>query len=239
MRHKLKNSWFVVCGSCVESRVTSNESRTGLTMVEILLAVAILALLAGGMFFVSGKVREQANIRLTESTLAVLDTALEQYYDYDKSYPPDVNYASAGNTRDIIAALGAAGAPAVSPAATGYGMYNDACSVEVAYYYLHRVPQSRAVLSKLPDTAVSAKAVKLDGSDKPLPSRVFDPNVVITITGVGDVGLFRVVDAWNMPLQYIHYRANIAIESTNFPLLRSAGPDKKFGTTDDIVNRKN
>jgi type II secretory pathway pseudopilin PulG len=217
--------------------------KKALTMIEILLAVALIAMLAAGMFFVGGKVREQANVRHTESTLAMLDTALEQYYDFDKSYPPDVNYAGPGNSRDLrsaMAMLPTDADPCVSPVTTGYGIYNDACSVEVLYYYLNRVPQSRAVLSRLPESSISAKAVKLDTTKKPLPSRATDPSVVIAINGK-NVGLFRVIDAWNMPLQYIRYRdpANLGVENMNFPQLRSAGPDRVFGTKDDIVNKKN
>jgi type II secretory pathway pseudopilin PulG len=212
-------------------------------MVEILIAVAIVALLAGGMFFVSGKATTQAKIHQTQSTLMLLDTALEQYYDYYKEgavkdhYPPDVNYASSTNTRDILAALNAT-TISMNPSNSNYvADYNDAQSIEVLYYYLNRVPQSRVVLGKLADTAISAKAVKLDGYDKPLRSKASDPNVVITISSV-PIALFRIIDPWNMPLQYIRYRADVTKETTNFPLIRSAGPDKVFGTTDDIINKK-
>ena len=79
-------------------------------------------------------------------------------------------------------------------------------------------------------------AVRLDATTKkPLKSDVDDPNVIISIAGGQDAGLFRVVDSWNMPLEYIR-RAN---DEKNFPLIRSAGPDRIFGTEDDIVNRKN
>jgi len=210
------------------------KTAKALTMIELLIAVAIVALLVSGIFLVSGRVREQAKIRQTESTLAMLDTALEQYYDFDKSYPPDVNYAKPGTppTRSLPYALEpTSGLAVVNPATADY---YDAQSIEVAYYYLNRVPQSRVVLNRLPESAVSAKAVKFEASGKPLPSRVFDPNVVVTINGK-DVGLFRVVDAWNMPLRYIR-RAN---DDKNFPRIESAGPDRKFGTADDIVNKKN
>ena len=221
--------------------------KAGLTMIEILIAVALIALLAGGMFFVSGRAREQAKIELTKSTLAMLDTALEQYYDYGKTYPPDVEYAGPGTppTRSLSYAFDPTGGAvllSMNPSNPAYELdYVDAQSVEVLYYYLNRVPQSRAILSKLHDAAISAKAVKLDANNKPLASKPTDPTLVITITGVGDVGLFRVVDTWNMPLRYIRYRdpANLTVENTNFPLLRSAGPDRVFGTADDIVNRKN
>jgi hypothetical protein len=159
---------------------------------------------------------------------------LQQYYDFGTTYPPDVNYAAS-----LKAALGTTVDPCMVPLMTGYTMADpskgyDPCSVEVLYYYLNRVPQSRAVVSKLHEASISAKAVKLDVNNKPLPSKVFDPNIIIAVNGK-KVGLFRVVDAWNMPLRYIR-RSN---DDKNFPLLRSAGPDRKFGTDDDIVNKKN
>ena len=211
-----------------------------LTMVEIMIVVAVIAMLAGGIFFVSSKAGESARQELVKSTLAALDTALEQYYDYAKAYPPDVNYANPGNlgNPDIQMALNASGGLSLSPPNGAYQNDPYAESVEVLYYYLNRVPQSRAVLGKLPESAVSSKAAKLDAFNKPLASRSTDPNIMITING-NDVSLFRVVDPWNMPLQYTQYRVNSSIPSTNFPLLRSAGPDRKYGTSDDIVNRKN
>jgi type II secretory pathway pseudopilin PulG len=214
-------------------------------MVEILIAVALIAILAGGIFFVGGRSAESSKIRLTESAITILDTALEQYYDFDKAYPPDVNYALPGippASRSLPYAfepIGGAAVLSMQPSNPLYTLdYYEAQSIEVAYYYLNRIPQSRVILGKLPESAVSAKAVKLENG-YPLPSKPTDPNVVINITNVGDVGLFRVVDAWHMPLEYSRYRVDIAVENTNFPLIRSAGPDRKFGTDDDIVNKKN
>lgn len=213
--------------------------KKALTMVEILIAVALIAILAGGIFFVGGRASEGSKIRLTESTLAILDTALEQYYDFDKAYPPDVEYAN-GGLPYAFEPIGGAASLSMQPSNPLYTLdYNNAQSIEVAYYYLNRIPASRVILSKLPESAVTAKAVKLENGF-PLASKPTDPNLIITITGVTNpVGLFRVVDPWNMPLEYTRYRANAAVESTNFPQIRSAGPDRKFGTDDDILNKKN
>jgi prepilin-type N-terminal cleavage/methylation domain-containing protein len=219
----------------------SERQKSALTMIEILIVVAILAIMASGMFVVSSKVRQQAQVKSVRGTLAMLDAALEQYYDFDKSYPPDVNYAGAGYTRDIQSAVKLQPAdtivgPYISPPAAGYDVsdYDDAYSVAVLYYYLNRVPQSRLVLKNLADAAVSAKAVKFDSQGKPIQSRMQDPNALITVN-VQSISLFRIVDSWNMPLHYIR-KAN---DDKNFPLIRSAGPDKVFGTEDDIVNKKN
>lgn len=202
-----------------------------------------MAMLVAGLLFVSNQARESAKIQLAQSTLALLDTALEQYYDETHTYPPDVNYTSGGtnfparNLQYVLSFSGNASAGPSGGADYIAGSY-DAQSIEVLYYYLNRLPQSREVLSKLDNSVVSSKAPKFDASNKPLASKPSDPNLVITIEGVS-ISFFRVVDPWNVPLQYVRRRINNNIENTGFPLIRSAGPDKRFGTADDIVNRKN
>jgi type II secretory pathway pseudopilin PulG len=230
-----------------ERRDTRHECRKGLTMVEALIAVAIIAAMTAGFLVVSNRVRTQSQIQVTKSTLAMLDTALQQYYDEEKTYPPDVNYANPGSlgSPDIQMALGATVAPFVNPPTSGYvADYVDARSIEVLYYYLNRVSQSGQILGKLPDSSVLGKAVKFDANNKPLPTNASDPTVLIQFTDtsgkVTNVSLLRVVDAWGMPLQYIRVRQSpYNVENTNFPLIRSAGPDRIFGTADDIVNKKN
>ena len=59
-------------------------AKTGFSMVEVLVAVGILAILSIGLFFVTGQARKQAERALVESTLVTLDTALQQYYDDQK-----------------------------------------------------------------------------------------------------------------------------------------------------------
>lgn len=64
-----------------------------MTLIEILVAVAIVAILAAGLYSVSNYVETQAKIKLTESTIEILTGALEQYYDFYGSFPdPNATY---------------------------------------------------------------------------------------------------------------------------------------------------
>jgi prepilin-type N-terminal cleavage/methylation domain-containing protein len=223
----------------------STKAKNALTMMEILIVIAIVAMLAGGMLFVSNKAKSQADKQLVADTIALLDTALQQYYDYTRTYPPDVNYVGnaanpSRNLQNILSKTGNADNQPSPKPPVGAGSYNsEGASIEVLYYYLNRVPQSRQILSKLAEEVVTNKAVRTDASGYPLKARPTDPNWVIRVEGVTNIPFFRVVDVWNVPLQYIRYRADINVENTSFPLIRSAGPDKKFNTSDDIENRKN
>ena len=59
----------------------------GLTVVEVLISVAILAILDAGMFTVSSYVSTQAEEKLAESTIEILVTSLEQFYEFWQEYP--------------------------------------------------------------------------------------------------------------------------------------------------------
>ncbi|PKL46418.1 MAG: hypothetical protein CVV39_07235 [Planctomycetes bacterium HGW-Planctomycetes-1] len=61
--------------------------KNGLTLVEILVAIAIVALLAAGLYSVSQYVDRQAKIKLTESTIAILTAAIDEYHDFYKKFP--------------------------------------------------------------------------------------------------------------------------------------------------------
>lgn len=66
------------------------QNKIGLTLVEILVAIAIIAILAAGLYSVSNYIEKQAQIKLTESTIEILSTAIEQYHDFYGKFP-DVN----------------------------------------------------------------------------------------------------------------------------------------------------
>jgi prepilin-type N-terminal cleavage/methylation domain-containing protein len=201
------------------------KMKKGLTMPEILIVVAIVALLAAGLLFVSNKAKSQADTQLVQDTLTLLDTALQQYYDQTHSYPPDVNFTS----RSIQTALSTTASPSVTNP-------DEYLSAEVLYYYLNRVPASRAVLQKIDQKLITCKG----GTGAPS-----DPDITIYVDADGKtVNLLRIVDVWNTPLEYVRLpdAFNPNVQGTNFPLIRSAGPNKVFetpGTGDDIINKKN
>ena len=57
-------------------------NKYGLTLVEILIAIAIMAVLAAGLYSVGNYVETQSKIKLAESTIETLCCALEQYCDF-------------------------------------------------------------------------------------------------------------------------------------------------------------
>ena len=145
----------------------------GLTVVEVLISVAILAILVAGLFTVGSYVNKQAQEKLTESTIETLVTALEQYYDFYNEFPDpnDSDYDS---------------------------------PPEALFGRLYSTPGAKKVLMQISETLIADK----DSDDKP---EVYDP--------------------WGTPLRYIYN------DGDNFPVITSAGPDKEFGTDDDINSK--
>ncbi|MBU1259590.1 MAG: prepilin-type N-terminal cleavage/methylation domain-containing protein [Planctomycetes bacterium] len=64
-----------------------NQNTNGLTIVEILVAIAIVAILAAGLYSVGNYVETQSKIKLTESTIETLVTALDEYHDFYGKFP--------------------------------------------------------------------------------------------------------------------------------------------------------
>lgn len=209
----------------------------GFSVVEVLTAVAVLGILVSVILGVGRRVRTQAEIRLCESTLGVLVSAMEQFeaFDYkfrdaDTTTNPDV-YAGYGfppdcliyppnrkwnsiedgyfDLEDVLAdTLGHVPADVVVPA--NGGMYR---SCRLLYFFLDRAPTSRAVLSAISGKFVTAEDV---------------PGTVMKATILGNVyPLFRVVDPWGTTLRYWYDGGE------DFPVVESAGPDRDFGDVRD------
>ena len=97
------------------------QNKNGLTLIEILAAIAIVAILAAGLYIAGSRAETQAKIKLTESTIQMLSAALEQYYGFYKSFP--------------------------DPAAS----YPTGCtlSIEKLYYKLSTAPDAKIILNKI------------------------------------------------------------------------------------------
>ena len=104
----------------------SNTLQPGVTIVELLVAIGIIAILAVGMFTVGSYVETQAKEKLAKSTIETLVTALEQYYDFYNEFP-DLN---AG--------------------------YDSQCNfdIEKLYYKLTLAPEAKKALSQINTTLI-------------------------------------------------------------------------------------
>ena len=224
----------------------------GLALVEILVAVAIVAVLAGIVLTTLTRIDSQSKEHLCLGTLETLNTALRQFRDYGYQYrvnttstteldfyrslkfPPDCNNYSETAVESEIATLLGLSAVAISP--SGKHDPNDSGSA-VMYFFLSQVPECRETL-----TAIGPELLKSDHNGD-------EDYLKIDISANRSYPWIRVVDPWGKPLRYDYY-ANEKIEAPgltwiqrgktirSFPLITSAGPDGIFDTRDDITNRE-
>lgn len=213
------------------------RNKTGLTLVEILVVVAIIAILVSMVIGIASSIDTQGKQRLTESTIALLNAALGEFGDFGYTYisapcaglkfPLDCNNFPQS---DLEAALGG----------TISGGTHDPCysGCEAMYFFLNRVPECRLTLAKIGRNLVTN--LGLDGG-----------SMIITTVGGQIYPLFRVLDPWGTTLRYSYYRNTVEDSGPpsseplpfppsspmTFPVITSAGPDKIFGTADDIVGR--
>lgn len=152
----------------------SYKYKHGLTLVEMLVVTAIIAILATIAIGIATRIDNQSKERGLKSTFALLEGALQEYHEYWKTFP-DPNQI-----------------PYANHSAALYGQ-------------LSSTPSSRKILDKVSDSLIQ---INPQGIDMP-----------------------QIRDPWGTVLDYRY------IPGDNFPMLVSAGPDKVFGTADDIKNR--
>jgi len=148
-----------------------------LTLVEILVVVAIIAVLATFVITLTLRVENTSKQKALANAVALLDAALQEYREYTGQFPvqPERNSTRAAEHTALM------------------------------YEALKSVPDSRNVLKQIDSTLVEG--------DADLP------------------GQWQVHDMWGTVLDYVY------VPGDNFPELISAGPDRTFGTEDDISSR--
>jgi len=154
------------------------KNKHGLSLIEILIAVSIVAVLATITIGIVSHMDNQSNERALTSTFTLLDGALGGYYEYWKSFPD----------------------PNMSPYPT---------SSAALYGQLRSTPGLNDYLEGINDKLIKNNPVAKNN------------NTVIP----------EIYDPWGTVLNYKY------IQSYTFPKIISAGPDKLFGTSDDIENR--
>jgi prepilin-type N-terminal cleavage/methylation domain-containing protein len=124
------------------------QNKSGLTLVEILVVISIIALLAAGLYSVGNYVETQAKVKLAESTIETLCCALEQYRDfYDgvtgvgKFPDPDAN------------------APSLPTTPPGPNEVPAGCSlnIEKLYYRLSCAPDAKKIIGQINPSLIKDK----------------------------------------------------------------------------------
>jgi prepilin-type N-terminal cleavage/methylation domain-containing protein len=229
--------------------VKGHENKTGLTLVEMLVVVAIIVVLTTMVIGLAGRVTNQSKEQLTKNTIAILTSALEQFHDFQYRYVDNPVYAPAErefylgldfpldcNGFDVPVlqitlenSLGlAAGSILIDPVASHIDP--NYSGGEVLYFFLSRVPECRKTLDKIDESLITNLGL--------------DKQPMTVAVGIRIDPLLRFIDPWGTTLRYDYYNRlepdpilRLAGKRT-FPVITSAGPDKQFGTVDDISSLK-
>ncbi len=228
----------------------SYRNKTGVTLVEILIVVAVIAILTTMVVGIATRISNQSKEQLTKNTFALLNAALGQFRDYEYNYkvpiaapaperdfyrsldfPLDCNgFDQAGLEAALGNALGLApGSVSIIPP----GVLHDLnySGSEVLYFFLSRVPASRQTLDEIDESLITNLSV----DKQPMDIQIDFPG------GPKLFPLVRVIDPWGTTLHYDYYNEMIIppdpFTKRNFPVIISAGPDRIFDTGDDITSR--
>jgi len=155
--------------------------KRGLTLVEILVVVGVIATLAAMIITVTLRVENQGSESIVANAFSLLKAALREYYEDTDGFPvqPDASLAPP----NAIVLL----------------------RIQRMYAALDAVPASSEILKGI-DTVLVQRHDK-----QSVRSKLYDP--------------------WGTPLNYIY------VPGDTFPELVSAGPDRTFGTADDISSK--
>jgi len=221
----------------------SYRDKTGFTLVEILIVVAIIAILTTMVISLAARIYTQSRERSMINAFALLDAAMGEFQNYEYNYdensnydgfefPLDCNGLSDNDFQTVLEnALGLNSGDVLISGGTHDPIYSGS---EALYFFLSRVPESMKTLEKIDSALITNK-------DKN------KQDMTITID-VKEYPLSRIIDPWGQTLRYDYYDENpppltptqikdMQDSKRVFPLIISAGQDGVFGTDDDITNR--
>lgn len=221
--------------------------KSGFTLIEMLIVVAIVAILISMVVGITKRVDDQSKERLCRSTLAIISNALEQFRDFGYEYKDTARFAGITFPIDcngfddqtifqdkLHSALYSSNPPTV----TIYGWAQHDLSFsgsEALYFVLSQVPDCRTTLDKIDKSLLTNK-----GIDKITDITITIQSATMTMT----YPFTRIIDPWGITLRYDYYDKYVIwpwpiIDTKKaFPVITSAGPDRQFDTADDISNVK-
>ncbi|MGB7583044.1 MAG: prepilin-type N-terminal cleavage/methylation domain-containing protein [Sedimentisphaerales bacterium] len=238
--------------------------KTGFTLIEMIVVIAIIAILISMVVTIAKRIDDQSKERLTRDTLVLIGNALEQFRDFGYEYK-DANYAGLAFPLDCNGYNLTSISPYPNlpntlhnalysanlydpPQVTISGGTNDPTfsGSEALYFILRQVPDCRVTLDKID------KSLLTNNSNDSPPA----PLTINLITGTTTITFpfTRIIDPWGTPLRYDYYPeyadyilanpggnwANYVTYRNSakktFPVITSAGPDRQFDTADDISN---
>ena len=235
--------------------MNNNRYKNGVTLVEILTVVVIIAILASMVVGIATRLDNKSKEQLAQNTIAIIADALEQFADYEYSYnefsiyvgddfvfnfPLDcTNFTRAELETTLRDALGATSVEILPADPTKPIVHNPEYSgSEALYFFLSKVPACRKTLERIDSSLITDEdnygnqmIIKIDGRVYPL-KRFVDPWLERgKKSKTGKTLRYDYYDEGELTpaLKYDTRRA--------FPVVTSAGPDGEFDTLDDITSR--
>ena len=208
----------------------NKPKQSALTLIEVLVTLAVIAILITITVGVSSRINTKAKEQLTAETIELLVTAIEKYYDFWNDFP----LIDTANTNDAVELdfdetgfedSMQRGDTSITITDFPNNVINEQkyVSSEAMYYFLNRTPDCRKILEKINSSLITANG----SNNQPMTMKV-DNN-----GNTRDYDLFQINDPWKQPLRYTYNDAN-----DTFPLIQSAGPDKDIYTEDDNIKSR-
>ncbi len=160
------------------------QNKPGVTLIEVIIAVAVIAMLAAMLIGVATVIDTQSKEKATEATFTLLEAALDEYKDFTGQFPTQPEW------NDV----------------------NVPLHSEYLYDKLNSIPASRNIMQKISDKLIQDKFQTVPPPATPR---------------------YEIYDLWGTVLDYIYYEPN-----NTYPILRSAGPDRRFDTLADNITNK-
>jgi prepilin-type N-terminal cleavage/methylation domain-containing protein len=232
----------------------SYRHKTGITLVEMLIVVVIIGILATMVVGIATRIDNQNKEKLTKNIFAMLNGALEQFRDYGYNYnpivapPPERDFyrgldfpldcnglilTDLQMTLEItLGYIPGSGSVLITPSGVLYDP--NYSGSEVLYFFLSRVPASRKALEKIDISLITNFSVDKQPMEVSIDVPGSPPQIV---------PFLRIIDPWGTTLRYDYYDELVPDPILRdkgkraFPLITSAGPDRIFGTGDDITNK--
>lgn len=201
--------------------------KNGFSLVETLAVISVITILAAMVVGVGKQVKDQGNIKLTKSTIDILVTAVEMYYQDESRMP--FNTGSVGSSISQAGFESRIGGSRTRIEIILGSPVNSDWSSEALYYFLTKSLNSKRLINTITDSLVTSR----DAAGDIFTVEIYDTDPVTSIeTLVETVNLPRFVDAWGNTLRYNY------ISGATFCVISSPGKDKLYGTGDDINNLK-
>lgn len=232
--------------------------RRGVTLIEIMVVVAILAILLGIVIYISGNISDSAKIDQTKQIMETLTSTIEAYRDATGYWPPtntDPRYCP--NPPDCKWNVGQLYGPEQNPRDDRYHSGsvcedNDGGCINQRGDGVFQIEYGKGDADDSNWVVESIEGLhyylRHEPASKSMLSKVPEDRIktkTVKVGGIEQPQLIRkrtephpketsfvIVDPWDNNLRY-----RVDENTNNFvPFFWSAGPDEKWGTEDDICS---